>query len=100
MVLLTEMGGIRRAGLGERENCILYILRLKCLWNQGEMLHQFLFGHVASAILVPWPGIEPVSPAVEVWSPNHWIAREVPQGEMLSTQWAIQIWNSEEISSL
>ena len=28
-------------------------------------------------ILIPQPGIEPVSPAVEQ-SPNHWITREVP----------------------
>ena len=28
--------------------------------------------------LGPQPGIEPTSPAVEAWSPNHWTAREVP----------------------
>ena len=28
--------------------------------------------------LSPQPGIEPVSPAVEVQSPNHWTAREFP----------------------
>ena len=28
-------------------------------------------------ILIPWPGIEPVSPAVEAWSHNHWTSREV-----------------------
>ena len=28
-------------------------------------------------ILVPWPGIEPVAPAVQAWSPNDWTAREV-----------------------
>ena len=32
---------------------------------------------VACGILVPWPGIESVPPAVEAWSPNHWTAREV-----------------------
>ena len=30
--------------------------------------------------LVPRPGIEPWSSAVEVLSPNHWTAREVPHG--------------------
>ena len=30
--------------------------------------------------LVPWPGIEPMPPAVEAWFPNHWIARELPLG--------------------
>ena len=40
----------------------------------------FLFWpcHVACGILVPWPGIEPGPPAVEVWSPNHWTTREFP----------------------
>ena len=30
-------------------------------------------------ILVSWPGIEPFSPAGEVWSPNYRTDREVPQ---------------------
>ena len=30
-------------------------------------------------ILIPWLGIEPVPPAVEAWSLNHWTAREVPE---------------------
>ena len=34
--------------------------------------------HVACKILVPWLGIDPVPPAVEVQSPNHWTAREFP----------------------
>ena len=33
---------------------------------------------VACGILVPWPGIEPVPPALEAWSPSHWTAREFP----------------------
>ena len=32
----------------------------------------------AWGILVPQPGIEPVPPAVEAQSLNHWIAREFP----------------------
>ena len=37
------------------------------------------FDHIAWGILVPWPGIKPAYPAVEVWSHlNHWTAREVP----------------------
>ena len=34
--------------------------------------------HAACRILVPWPGIEPMPPAVEAQSLNHWTAREVP----------------------
>ena len=30
-------------------------------------------------ILVPWPGIEPRSPALGVWSLSHWTTRDVPQ---------------------
>ena len=33
----------------------------------------------AYGILVPQPGIEPVPPAVEAWSLNHWTTREVPK---------------------
>ena len=32
----------------------------------------------AFRILVPWPGIEPGSSAVKVWSPNHLATREFP----------------------
>ena len=38
----------------------------------------FFFGRVACEILVPRPGIEPMSPALEVQSLNHWTTREVP----------------------
>ena len=34
--------------------------------------------HTACGILVPWPGIKSLSPAVEAWSLNHWMTREVP----------------------
>ena len=34
--------------------------------------------HEAYGILVPCAGIEPMPPAVEAWSLNHWTAREVP----------------------
>ena len=34
--------------------------------------------YVTCGTLVPWPGIKPVSPAVDAQSPNHWPTREVP----------------------
>ena len=37
----------------------------------------FVFGHMACRTLVPQPGIEPTSPAVEAQSPNHWTTRDV-----------------------
>ena len=36
------------------------------------------FGLTTCRILVPGPGIEPGHPAVGVWTPNHWTAREIP----------------------
>ena len=30
-------------------------------------------------ILVPQPETEPLPPAMEAWSPNHWTAREFPE---------------------
>ena len=46
------------------------------------MFYLFIFYPCPSAcgILVPWPGIEPSAPVVEVWSLNHWTAREVHHG--------------------
>ena len=42
-------------------------------------IYLFIFAipHVACRILVPWPGIKAVSLSLEVWSLNHWTAREV-----------------------
>ena len=34
-------------------------------------------GHAACGILIPWPGIEPMVPAVAALSRNHWTTREV-----------------------
>ena len=41
-------------------------------------LSLFWLCSVACRILVPQPGIKPVTPAVEAKSLNHWTAREVP----------------------
>ena len=38
----------------------------------------FWLHNMACGIIVPWPGIEPVQPAVEAQSPNHWTTREFP----------------------
>ena len=39
----------------------------------------FLLHHAACGILVPQPGIEPVSSTVKAWSPNHWTANKPQQ---------------------
>ena len=41
----------------------------------------FFFLAMLCGILVPWSGIKPVSPVVEVQSPNHWTIREVPASQ-------------------
>ena len=42
-------------------------------------IYLFMAAHSeACGILVPRPGVEPRSPAVEAWSANHWTAREFP----------------------
>ena len=45
-----------------------------------KKLFDFIYWLHCSAygILVPWPGIEPLAPALEAWSFNHWTAREIP----------------------
>ena len=42
------------------------------------------FGCAACGILIPLPGIKPLSPAVEVGSLNYWTVREVPMHNPLS----------------
>ena len=45
------------------------------------------FGCIPQAvcgIFVPQPGIKPMPPAVEVWSPNYWTAREVSLTQFLN----------------
>ena len=37
--------------------------------------------------LVPWPGIEPGSPALGTWSLSHWTTREVPGQFIFSWVW-------------
>ena len=54
------------------------------LLDTGIKLEAFLFIYafgctVAFRVLVPRPGIEPASAAVEPWSPNHWATRGFPQ---------------------
>ena len=44
------------------------------------VIFSFLFfGCDACGILVPWPGMKPTPPALEVQSLNHWSARQVPR---------------------
>ena len=72
---------------------VIWIFKTECsspswdgssfMWWKQDMVNSlpffFFFGcTVASGILVPWPGIEPVPPALEAPNLNHWTARDVP----------------------
>ena len=47
--------------------------------NRNKKKNSFvIFLFLACGILVPWPGIKPRSPAVEVQSCKLWTARELP----------------------
>lgn len=52
-------------------NLVSLISRVFCLFG-------FFWRSRAHGILVPNQGVEPVPLAMEVQSPNHWTAREVP----------------------
>ena len=46
--------------------------------------------YVTCGILVPWPGIKTMLPAIEAWSLNHWSTRAVPTAGLLSESYTIQ----------
>ena len=49
-----------------------------CVLSLSFFFFFFLFAHcMACGILVPWPGVKPLSPALESQSLNHWTVREV-----------------------
>ena len=58
--------------------CVKSLLRHAGLIAVGRLTYP-----MACGILVPQPGIEPVSPAVEAQSLNHWSTREVPGDSLL-----------------
>ena len=53
----------------------IYSIPLSCILF---LFFSFWPCHTACGILGPQSGIEPVLPAVEGWSPNHWSAGEFP----------------------
>ena len=50
--------------------------------------------HMTWGILVPGLGIKPIPPALEVWSLNHWTAREVPNMffKLFNFSWWIHVY--------
>ena len=52
-------------------------VKVDILCSHGVKVKIF-FCRLACRVLVPRSGIKTLPPAVEAWSLNHWIAREVP----------------------
>ena len=69
--------------------CFFLVNYLGMGWGKHDVSQSynwwFLFYYLFAAcrILVPWPGIEPMPPTVEVLGPNYWTAGEFPN-----------LWNS------
>ena len=59
----------------------LLVSWLESKWAVLENVNSsfFFFLFFGRAALIPQPGIEPLSPAVEAWSLTYWTAGEVPE---------------------
>ena len=61
---------------------LFFFLRFFWWWYmlpRVSFIFFIFFGHTVqhAGILVPWPGMEPMPPALGAWHLNHWTAREV-----------------------
>ena len=80
-------------------NKILSYLAMPCLsmwglqsslWRVGSLVASWELLVAACGNLVPWPGIEPRSPALGAWSLSHWTTREVMRITQILMQLGIQ----------
>ena len=86
-------------------HCLYTILHFYKLQVTDRYANPFFFffslwpRYMVCGILVPWQGIEPVPPAVEAQSPNHWTAREVPANSFFQLAFQLslhRIWRDPE----
>ena len=84
---MTRSMGVGFWGLNFKEVKNRLIGNSETAWAFRHLSYRYLWGFLficlfflflAWGILVPWPGIKPMSPAVEVQSSNYWITREFP----------------------
>ena len=62
----------------DRQVCFLFFFKCNPFLYFYFLFKKLFWPHCMSCgILVPWPGIEPMSLAVEAQSLNHWTTREV-----------------------
>ena len=84
---MTRSMGVGFWGLNFKEVKNRLIGNSETAWAFRHLSYRYLWGFLficlfflflAWGILGPWPGIKPMSPAVEVQSSNYWITREFP----------------------
>ena len=68
--------------------CSLYHFQ----WEYAEIVYQIFFLCSPWRIFIPWSGVEPLPPAVEAWSLNHWTTKVVPCLTDLWDRIYFQIW--------
>ena len=61
------------SGNGEEERVFFSSLLVPKNFFRSKWDFFFFFCHMGCGILVPWPGLEPMPPALEAWSLNHWL---------------------------
>ena len=62
--------------------CVLNIIDYVYTFTKYEQMHWTNLSVVCN-ILLPWPGIQLMPPAVKVWSLNHWTAKEVLKQQII-----------------
>jgi len=101
---LLSLGCQKNIKAGSTRDKYLW-MTLRVPWPRGP---HFFFGPKACEILVPWPGIETVPPAVEAGTGNHRTTREVPPLHSISlhheaglrAQWHNKILNKVGIEEM
>ena len=56
-----------------------YYIQITSAIYFARCCRDFFKWFMTRGIWVPWPGIEPMSPEMEAWSPKHWTTKEFPQ---------------------
>ena len=78
-MLSTYQGKDKDCPLGKNQDPVTHHLKGTHFIFYFYFILFYFWPHCAACgILVSRPGIKPASPEVEVWSLNHWTAREVP----------------------
>ena len=77
----------------------LHFLAVNIFKIRSVLVFFFWLHYKACRILVPWPEIEPILPAVEAWSLNYWTAREFPVICFKHSSVYVSVPNSQSLPS-